>query len=97
MSRFPHLSQKFFVVELVGQDRKKSLSFFTLQCHQNLGDVEKAKEWLKKSLELPAKDYDVSLSLYFCVELWHGSIKYNSSTAVEKGIALGEKDLVDLL
>ena len=62
-SGFPHLSQKFFVVELVGQDRKKSLSFFTLQCHQNLGDVEKAKEWLKKSLELPAKDYDVSLSL----------------------------------
>ena len=41
------------------------LGFFTLQCHQNLGDMEKAKEWLRKSLELPAKDYDVIFSLFF--------------------------------
>ena len=36
--------------------------FVMFQCHQNLGDIEKAKEWWRKSLELPVKDYDVILA-----------------------------------
>jgi hypothetical protein len=43
---------------------KNSLYFIPLQCHQSLGDVEKAKEWLTKSLELPVKDYDVNFYFF---------------------------------
>lgn len=48
----------FEQAEELGFTGPKSNRLFIGKCHQSLGDVEKAKEWLTKSLELPVKDYD---------------------------------------
>ena len=48
----------FEQAQQLGFTSPKTNAFYIGKCHQNLGDIEKAKEWWRKSLELPVKDYD---------------------------------------
>ncbi|XP_028396155.1 regulator of microtubule dynamics protein 1-like isoform X2 [Dendronephthya gigantea] len=48
----------FQQAEKLGYYGLKSNWLFIGKCYKALGDLEKAKQWLKKSLEMPVKDYD---------------------------------------